>query len=136
VAGAVALYGGVARPQSGPQDCDIYGGIRAPTGVKVESTSEKHWYRLGFRRPASIAVPAFLAVQLSRPEGFVTAVTSDRCATDPYAFVRRFWSVKPGLSQLERVRLERGTYCVAVWAVDSFSRPSPRPATLWIRIVR
>jgi Matrixin len=135
VAGAVALYGGTARPESGLRDCDLYAGIRAPTGVEVESTREKHRYRISFRRPASIAVPTFLAARRAEPEGFVTAVTSGSCAKDPYPFGRRFWNVRPGQPQIELVPLERGTYCVAAWSVDSFSRPSPRPTTLWIRIV-
>jgi len=135
VTGAVALYGGTARPPSGARDCNLYAGIRAPTGVEVRATSETHGYQISFRRPAPIPVPAFLSSRRAEPESFVTAVTSGRCATDPHAFGRLAWNVKPGEPQLERVRLEPGTYCVAVWAVDSFTRPSPQPARLWIRIV-
>jgi Matrixin len=135
VAGAVALYGGTARPQSGVRNCDLYAGIRAPTGVEVRATPETHGYQISFRRPAPIPIPAFLSSRPAEPESFVTAVTSGRCATDPHAFGRVVWNVKPGEPQRERVRLGPGTYCVAVWAVDSFTRPSPQPARLWIRIV-
>jgi hypothetical protein len=113
----------------------LYAGIRAPTGVEVRATPETHGYQISFRRPAPIPIPAFLSSRPAEPESFVTAVTAGRCASDPHAFGRLFWNVKPGEPQLERVRLQPGTYCVAVWAVDSFTRPSPQPARLWIRIV-
>jgi hypothetical protein len=136
VAGAVALYGGTVRPQTGPRDCNLYGGMHAPTALAVASTTVPRDYRITFRRPAPVAVPVFLAGERSGPESFVAAITAgSRCATEPRAYARRFWHVKPGALERMDVVLEPGSYCLAVWGIDLFGRPSVRPAQLRVRIV-
>lgn len=135
VAGAVALYGGVVRPQTGPRDCDLYRGMHAPMELKIASTTVPHDYQITFRRPASVAVPVFLASRRWEPESFVAGITTGgRCATDPHLYARREWRATPGALQSMDVLLEPGTYCLAVWGVDLFGRPSVRPAQLRIRI--
>jgi hypothetical protein len=135
VAGAIALYGGTARAKSGPRNCDIYGGIHAPTDLKVTSTGAAHEFRISFGRPPSVTVPAFLSSQSMQPESFVTAAVADRCPTDARKFSRHPWHATPGEIQDTFMYLPSGNYCLSVWAVDSFSRPAPRPALLWVRIV-
>jgi hypothetical protein len=134
VAGAVALYGGVVRPQRGPLDCDDYVGIRAPTRVAVAWTGTPHEVRVSFRRPPSVAVPAFLSVQGNTQESFVAAATANRCDTDARAHPREVWRTAPGGMQTMVMALAQGTHCLTVWAVDSFGRPSARPAVLWVRV--
>jgi hypothetical protein len=135
VAGAVALYGGTARRARGPADCDLYAGMPPPAALEVSATAADHEYRISFRRPSSLAVPAFLSDQSRQPESFVAAATANRCATDARQFTRRLWDAEPGQVEQTYTYLPAGTYCVAVWAVDSFGRPSPRPAVLWVRVL-
>jgi hypothetical protein len=132
VAGAIALYGGSAAPQTGPRDCDLYPGIAAPTGLRVESTPVSHQFRISFRRPSPAAVPAFLSTQVKQPESFVTT-SSSSCPSDPHRFQRRFWSAPAGGTESLSVELPTGDSCVGVWAVDSFGRPSAR-AELLVRV--
>jgi hypothetical protein len=134
VAGAVALYGGTARAQSGPDDCDLYSGIQAPAELKVTATAAAHEFRIDFRRPPSIAVPRFLLSQHTQAEAFVTGVATRRCATDARKFSLRQWHARPGGTEQTYLSLPAGLYCLSVWAVDSFIRPSPHPAMLWVRI--
>ena len=44
------------------------------------------------------------------------------------------WDAKPGEVEETYLNLSPGTYCLSVWGVDSFSRPSPKPAQLWVKI--
>ena len=134
--GAVALYGGAAAPMTGRRDCDLYPGIHAPTNVEVTMTEAAHVYRVSFRRPPALAVPGFLYAGRSRqPEAFVSAAVLNRCPTDAHKFPRRPWRTAPGGLDETYLSLASGTYCVTVWAVDSFSTPSPRPAAFSVRIV-
>ena len=136
VAGAIALYGGAARPESDPRDCDLYPGMQAPTDLEVTSTEAAHEFRISFRRPPSVAVPTFLfAERTTQPESFVTAAIPNRCPADAYKFSRHQWHATPGELEQTYMYLPTGTYCLTVWAVDSFSRPTPRPTMLWVRIV-
>jgi hypothetical protein len=70
-----------------------------------------------------------------QPESFVTAAVADRCPTDARKFSRHPWHATPGQIEETFMYLPSGNYCLSVWAVDSFSRPAPRPALLWVRIV-
>ena len=134
VAGAIALYGGVAEPQRGPRDCDLYRGIGTPAQLRIDSTSVSHQFRISFRRPSSAAVRAFLSSDVDLPESFVAA-SSSTCPSDPHTFRRRAWDVPTGGTERVYFVLPSGVSCVAVWAVDSFGRPSDRPATLRVRVV-
>jgi hypothetical protein len=127
VAGAVALYGGSAAPLTGPRDCNLYAGMAAPTGLRVETTPVSHRFRISFRRPSPPAVPPFLSSEVKQPETFVFA-SSSSCATDPHRFPRRPWSAQAGGTESISVELPTGVSCVSVWSVDSFARPSGRAA--------
>jgi hypothetical protein len=132
VAGAIALYGGSATPQAGPRDCNLYAGIAAPTGLRVETTRVSHRFRISFRRPSSAAVPAFLSSEVKQPESFVAA-SSSSCPSDPHRFRRRFWTAPAGGTESISIELPTGVSCFSVWAVDSFGRPSAGTA-LRIRV--
>jgi hypothetical protein len=134
VAGAVALYGGSPRPQVGPRDCDLYRGLRAPTHVEIAATAAAGRFEVSFRRPPSIGIPAFLVDGRAEQETFVTGDLGGRCPTDAHAFARQPWHVPPGGWEHTYVMLSPGTYCLVVWGIDGFARPSPQPAKLWVRI--
>jgi hypothetical protein len=134
VAGAIALYGGAPSRQRGPVFCDDYAGIGSPTDLQVTRSDGPQEIRVSFRRPTSLTVPAFLAVQDTKPESFVVAATANHCETNARAHPRYFWHAQPGQLQEKLMPLPPATFCVTVWAVDSFGRPSPRPAELWVRI--
>jgi hypothetical protein len=134
VAGAIALYGGTAEPQRGPRDCDLYPGVALPAGLRIDSTPVSHRFQISFRRPPSTRVPAFLSADVDLPESFVAASASS-CPTDPHAFQRHLWDVRAGSTEREDLVLPSGVTCISVWAVDSFGRPSARPAMLRVRVV-
>jgi hypothetical protein len=135
VAGAIALYGGTEAPPTGPRDCNLYRGIGTPAGLRVESTPVSHEFRMSFRRPASATVPALLSTtRAAQSEAFVAAWSSS-CPTDPYKFGRRRWHAAVGGTENVYLTLDSGVSCVSVWAVDSFGRPSGRPAMLRIQVV-
>jgi len=52
-----------------------------------------------------------------------------------HRFARRDWTAAAGGTQETALTLPSGTSCVSVWAVDSFGRPSARPATMTLRVV-
>jgi hypothetical protein len=133
-AGAVSLYGGTARPQRGTSACDLYPSIGTPAGLVVEATSVPHQFRVSFRRPASVSVPALLSLQQNQPESFVAAAAKDGCPAEPWQFHRQFWHAPVGAVEQTYLQLPPGVWCVRVWAVDSFTRPSVKPATLAVRI--
>jgi hypothetical protein len=135
VAGAVALYGGVAAAQRGPNDCDLYRGIGSPTRLTVTPTPASHLFRVSFRRPASTRIPAFLAARSRQTESSVAAASSTGCPADAHAFPRRAWDIAVSGTEHAYLQLPTGTSCVSVWAVDSFSRPSDRPAVLSVRVL-
>jgi hypothetical protein len=134
VAGAIAFYGGAAAPQTGRRDCNLYAGIAKPTGLRIEATNVSHRFRVSFRRPSSVAVPAFLSAEVARPESFV-AGSSSTCPSDPHVFQQRVWETPAGGTERTYLFLPTGVSCISVWAVDSFGRPSARPAMLRIRVV-
>lgn len=135
IAGAIALYGGALRGRPGPSDCDVYAGIATPAGLAVAPTSVPHQFSVRFRRPASVSVPRFLSAQHSDRESFVAASSTKGCPHDPHAFQRRIWDAAAGGMEEISLRLPTGTSCISVWAVDSFGRPSTRPATTTLRVV-
>src|SRR5581483_3596901 len=135
VAGALALYGGAARAETGGSACDLYRAIAAPTDLTVEQTAVPYEFRLGFRRPPSATVPAFLSAQRTDPESFVAAASTGRCLADPRSLHPVSWHVAVGGVEQAYLRLGPGVSCVSVWSVDSFGRPSSRPATLAVKVV-
>lgn len=135
VAGAVALYGGTARAQRGPEDCDLYRSEAAPRRVAVTPTTTPNLFIVAFTRPSPAHVPAFLASQRRLEESFVVGSSTTSCPTVPYAFARETWEAAVGATQQTRLLLPTGTSCIGVWSVDSFGRPSDRPAVLSVRVV-
>lgn len=135
VAGAVALYGGTPAALRGASNCNLYPAIGAPTELSVTSTDVSHQFRVSFRRPRPAAVPTFLSAVGRQPESFVAASSTKACPTNARAFQRRLWDAAVGGMEDTYLNLPTGTSCVSVWAVDSFSRPSGRPATTTIRVV-
>jgi len=135
VAGALALYGGAARVQAGRSACDLYRAIGAPADLTVEQTSVPYEFRVGFRRPPSASVPAFLSAERTGPESFAAAASTDGCLADPGSLHPVSWHVAVGGVEQAYLRLGPGVSCVSVWAVDSFGRPSSRPATLAVKVV-
>jgi matrixin len=135
VAGAVALYGGTARQRSGPSACDLYAGIGTPTNLAVEPTSVPYQFRVSFRRPPSVTVPAFLSGQRNEPDSFVAGASSEGCPAEARGFHRLIWHAAVGDLDETYLHLPPGVSCVSVWAVDSFARPSSKPATLTVKVV-
>jgi hypothetical protein len=136
VAGAVALYGGSVRAQRGPGNCNLYSSIAAPTKLSVAATSVSHQFKVSFRRPsASPAMPSFLSSFRTAREAFVAAVSSAGCPTNPSSEQRTAWDARPGTMEDTVRSFPAGKSCVSVWAVDSFGRPSDRPASAWIQVV-
>src|SRR5262245_15414707 len=66
-AGPISLYRGASPSPSGSPSCYLYAGKQAPGKLRVTATAEAHRYQIGFRRPASIAIPAFLSRQKAEP---------------------------------------------------------------------
>ncbi len=135
IAGAVALYGGAARAQAGPSDCDLYASIQTPTALSIAPTDVPHQFAVRFRRPPSVTVPAFLAVQKKDAEAFVAGSADGACALNAHRFSRRLWDAAVGGTEETALTLPSGTSCVSVWAIDSFGRPSAKPATMTLRVV-
>jgi hypothetical protein len=135
VAGAVSLYGGAAASQQGATDCDLYPGIATPKALAVAPTPVSHQFVISFRRPSSVTVPAFLSADRALPESFVAGASTGDCPADAHAFPLRSWDAATGQTEQTHLLLPSGVSCISVWAVDSFGRPSDRPATLRIRVV-
>jgi hypothetical protein len=135
VTGAVALYGGTVASQRRPTDCDLYSAIAAPAALRVQSTPASHTFRLTFRRPRSVAVPSLLTAGHRLAESYVAGAARGSCPTDAYAFPIRGWNAAVGGTEQTYLSLPGGVSCVAVWALDSFGRPSTNPAMLRIRVV-
>jgi hypothetical protein len=133
VVGAIALYGGTARPLRSPRDCDIYAAGRPPSSLRIAPGSAAGQVSVSFRRPPVVPIPVFLATQHQQSEVWALSTGSDRCATDASTAPRYNWNVQPGGVQQIVMNLAPGRYCFAVWAIDSFGRPSTRPARVWAR---
>jgi hypothetical protein len=118
VAGAIALYGGTAAPQRGQPDCNLYRGIGTPTGLRVGTTPASHQFRITFRRPSSVTVPAFLSSEGAQPESFVAAALPNTCPADPHAFRRRLWHAQAGSTEQTYLVLASGVSCISVFAVE------------------
>jgi len=128
VAGAIAIYGGAAAQLPAQPDCDLYAPIRAPGKLAVAWSGVEGQLRVSFRRPASIRVPDFLRGR--GPEAYAVSLTpGTTCPTDPGSLPHYRWRVPPGAMQAEYETPTSGPSCLAVWAFDSFGRPS-RAATL------
>lgn len=120
VGGAVALYGGTVRPTRFPAFCALYAPIAAP---RVTARAEGDAVRLELRRPASPAIPAFLA---PRGEEAFAVTEGKACATSlDFAAARVYrWNGAP--AEIRRP----AAACYSIWALDRLGRPSARPATV------
>jgi hypothetical protein len=132
VAGAIAIYGGTAAPQDGSGDCDLYAAARPPSALAVAWTTVPGQLRVSFRRPPDPAIPEFLAGRV--PATFQLAfVPGTACPADPAGLVHYRWDVAPGGTEVVGETPAAGTtYCLAVWAVDAYGRPS-RAAALVVK---
>jgi len=135
IAGAVALYGGTARTLRGQSACDLYAGVRPPTDLTVAPTTVPYQFRIRFRRPPSVTVPGFLSAQRNDKESFVAGASTEGCPAEPYKFSRVTWDAVVGGMEDTYLTLPAGVSCVSVWAVDSFARPSSKPATYAVKVL-
>jgi hypothetical protein len=135
VAGAVALYGGRARPRPRAA-CPLYAAIAAP---RVESaTLLPGAVTVGLRRPKSPSIPATVAVRPRGQESFALAWGRDTCPSrlDLRRERRYAWPRSSnGVVELTQpTPAEAGSYCLSIWAVDALGRPSDRPARVTAEI--
>jgi hypothetical protein len=131
VAGAIALYGGEAAALAGSGDCDLYAPVAAPRRLAVAWTTVPGQLRVSFRRPASDRIPAFLVGRVA--ESFQIAfVPGSACPAEPTGLPHYRWDVAPGGTQVVGETPSPGTYCLSVWAVDAYGRPS-RAAALVVK---
>lgn len=135
VAGAVAVYGGSVRPLRAPS-CPLYEPIAPPRFESAVLGSGFVSVRL--RRPASPRIPSYLIAALRSAEAYALAWGRDTCPSrvDLRGSSRFVWPQGDG----ETVEIRRpapaepGLYCLAIWSVDSFVRPSARPLTISVRV--
>lgn len=131
VAGAVALYGGVARKR-GPRACPLYAAIAAPRSLALAGSGVPGGVTATFVRPADPVLPLFLN-GIRGQASFAVAVGRDACPTVPGA--RTAWTAQPGGAQSAGFdSLAAGRWCVAAWAYDRLGRRGAR-ATAWIRMI-
>ena len=135
VAGAVAIYGGhpSVRPATA---CPIYPAIAPP---RVEDASlDSGIVTVRLRRPASPRIPTQLSAAVRSQESYAVAWGTGSCPTridlrreNRYVWPRR----ADGAVEISR-RAPRapGRHCLSIWAVDSFVRPSDRPATISVDV--
>jgi hypothetical protein len=133
VRGVVALYGGAPRPPRAAA-CDLYAASAPPGSLQLAGAGVPGAIVATFTRPAIPRAPLFLARDAGS-SSYVLQVQRDRCAAEPDLDASYRWRAQPGgIERSTATGLARGTYCVAVWAVDGLGRPSARPATAWIRM--
>jgi hypothetical protein len=135
VQGAVAAYGGRARPVRTPAVCPLYPAIGRPTGFSASVDPGGGSMTLTFTRPADPAIPSFAAAP-PWTHNAAFAITQPRrsCpADDAVADAYRYhWSVPPGGRQRLRVAAPSRRLCLAVWAIDPLGRPSAGPARIMV----
>jgi hypothetical protein len=137
VRGAVRLYGGTVRPYRGPTACPVYEPVSPPAEVTAEIDEASGALRLAFVRPAPPAIPPFLLSLRRTEEGFAVRRKRDSCPLTPdlHATPRYRWDAPAGGEEDFLTPLPPpGRYCIAVWPVDQFIRPSARPATAWVDV--
>jgi hypothetical protein len=133
VAGAVALYGGTARPRSSDL-CPLYAGAAAPARLRVDGAGVPGSVEASFVRPPDPALPLFLR-SFAGESGFAAAIGRGSCPASPARSVRAPWTAGVGKPQTQVFEsLGTGSWCVAVWAIDTLGRAGAR-ATAWIRLV-
>jgi hypothetical protein len=135
IKGAVAIYGGRARPASKPARCDTYRQPPALTALTA-TADESGNITVSFRRPENTRIPAFLLVhgRRNRDLGFAYSAGRNRCSRpEPYATP---YSVAPGRTQAIGL-YEEGTagerICITAQTRDAFGRPG-KSASVWVEI--
>jgi hypothetical protein len=63
------------------------------------------------------------------------AAAATNCPSNAHDFQRRTWDAAPGAVEETYLKLAPGVSCISVWAVDTFGRPSAKPATLLVKVV-
>ena len=62
-------------------------------------------------------------------------ISVERTRTGAGTYSREAWRAAVGTMEQTHLRLPTGTSCIGVWSVDSFNRPSDRPAVLSVRVL-
>ncbi len=136
VAGAVAVYGGTTRA-GGAAACLLYGAIAPPT-LESGTWTPARQLLLELRRPVSPTIPWYLLDRYSSDEAFAYTWSRDTCATqiDLRSTPRHRWPADTGSAADVTVTppAAPGRYCLSVWAVDSFVRPSEKPLTVAVTV--
>ena len=131
VAGAVAIYGGRASVRPAVA-CPIYAAI-APPRVDY-ATLDSGIVTVRLQRPASPRIPTQLSAALRSEEAYAIAWGKESCPTriDLRTANRYVWPRgADGVVEISRrAPGAAGRHCLSIWAVDSFVRPSDRPATV------
>lgn len=130
IAGAVAAYGGTARRATLPELCPLYRAINRPAALAARYDQASGVIVLTFKRPAEPAVPAFLIPSpwRGRPTYTVAGPLRSCSSADTATATRWAWHAKPGGTETFTTPATPGTWCYAVWALDTLGRPSPLPA--------
>jgi Astacin (Peptidase family M12A) len=135
IAGAVAIYGGRARVKPAVA-CPIYAAIAPP---RFESAVlEAGLVTVRLRRPASPSIPIQLTASLNSEEAYAFAWGRGSCPTriDLRRSRRFVWprSADGRVEIRQRAPATAGRYCLSIWAVDSFVRPSDQPTTVAVAV--
>lgn len=131
VAGAVAIYGGRPHVKSAVA-CPIYAAIAPPRFERA--TLEAGLVTIRLRRPPSPEIPTQLTAAVKSEEAYAVAWGKGSCPTriDLRTSRRFVWprSTDGSVVIRQRAPVAAGRYCLSIWAVDSFVRPSDRPTTV------
>jgi hypothetical protein len=133
VAGAVALYGG--RPRVRPASaCPIYRAIDPP---RVESAVyDSGLVSVRLRRPSSPRIPVQLSAVVRQEESYAVAWSRRSCSTRIPPRARFAWPQESNgvVEILREAPAAPGRYCLSIWALDTFVRPSQRPALVTVDV--
>jgi hypothetical protein len=133
IQGAVNLYGGVVR-EPALHSCELYRGSGTPSSLKLAAGNRPGSVSATFARPGDPTLPLFLAAAV--PPSYTIQARRDTCPAAADLNTRYRWKSAAGATETSGVdALARGTYCVAVWALDGLGRPSAAPATAWIKMI-
>jgi hypothetical protein len=133
IEGALKLYGGTIR-EPAIHTCELYPGPATPRRLALGAGTRPGSVSATFVRPADAVPPSFLGASIA--PSYTIQAQKDACPAAADLNRRYRWKSAAGAVEASGVdALARGTYCVAVWALDALGRPSAAPATAWIKMV-
>ncbi len=133
IEGAVTLYGGTAREPS-MHSCDLYAAPAAPRSLRLGPGTKPGIVSATFVHSTDAQLPAFLSAGAGQ-ESYTIQARRDTCPAGGDLNGRYGWKSAAGATEASGIGpLPRGTYCVAVRALDGLGRPSAA-ATAWIRMI-